>query len=165
MDWLGALSHVLAAGLPTALLILSERGRRKARRELARPIERSPTGQHTPLRDKILVVDDEPTVRGLIARICVSERLNVDVHAAGGADEAIVYARHFRYRAALLDVRLPDGDVAEVVRALNDPPALLFFSGDHASAEQAAHEHHGIAVDKFDLDAITEAIRAALAAR
>ena len=65
---------------------------------------------------RILVVEDEPKMAGLIRRVLVAERHVVDVAPDGVT--AIALADHATYDAIVLDRMLPDVDGLTVLRLL-----------------------------------------------
>src|SRR5262245_44531036 len=56
----------------------------------------------------VLIVDDEPAVRDLMARWVVS--LGMQPHTAASADEALETLRHAHYDLAVIDVMMPGHD-------------------------------------------------------
>jgi DNA-binding response OmpR family regulator len=77
-----------------------------------------------------LVVDDEPIVLRLVARIF--ERSGVDVHAAEDGASAIAWlnAAHRSVDQALIDATIPPDGAAPVIEALraHDPSAAIVLS-------------------------------------
>jgi len=76
----------------------------------------------------ILIVEDEPSLRGLLARILEAEGYEV-AQAANGA-QALAALRTLRPAAVLLDLVLPDVDGWQVLRssqqlAARRPPILV----------------------------------------
>jgi len=59
-------------------------------------------------RPKVLVVDDEPTVREMLERVLGAE--GFIVHVANGIDEALDGLEKTSFNAVVLDVHLPDPD-------------------------------------------------------
>jgi DNA-binding NarL/FixJ family response regulator len=57
----------------------------------------------------VLIVDDDALFRALAARMLAADGLTV-VGEAAGVDEGLAVAQALRPDAALVDVRLPDGD-------------------------------------------------------
>jgi CheY-like chemotaxis protein len=57
-------------------------------------------------RPRVLIVDDEESVRLLLAHI-LSESLNVEVQLAGTAEQALRLAENQAYDAVLLDLLMP----------------------------------------------------------
>ena len=69
------------------------------------------------MKTSVLVVDDERPFRATAVRMLARMGLAV-VAEAGTPDEAMTAAREHRPQAALVDVRLPDGDGLELAAAL-----------------------------------------------
>jgi two-component system NtrC family sensor kinase len=91
---------------------------------------------------RVLIVDDEPHVRDLLAQIC-RELGHVPVLATDGLDALEVLAGDARIDAVLSDVRMPRMDGMAFYRELvarRHPLAarLVFLSGDLARAETTA---------------------------
>jgi DNA-binding response OmpR family regulator len=84
----------------------------------------------------ILVVDDEATVRGVVAEHL--ERGGWDVREAADGEAALEAAAHERPAAVVLDVRLPGISGWEVCRELRnrfgDGVAVLFVSGERVES-------------------------------
>ena len=91
-------------------------GRAEARAEPAHPIAED---EEEPL---ILVVDDDPTVRDLVARHL--ERAGFAVVAARGGQEGLRLVRELRPAAVTLDIMMPDLDGWTVLAAIKGDPAL-----------------------------------------
>ena len=70
----------------------------------------------------ILVVDDDPTVRELVARYL--ERAGFAVATADGGQEGLRLARELRPAAVTLDIMMPDLDGWTVLAAIKGDPAL-----------------------------------------
>ena len=83
------------------------------------PLIRSPRTTEAPL---ILVVDDDPTVRELVARHL--ERAGFAVVAARGGQEGLRLVRELRPAAVTLDIMMPDLDGWTVLAAIKGDPAL-----------------------------------------
>jgi PAS domain S-box-containing protein len=84
---------------------------------------------------RLLIVDDEPTIRQAIAKFFRS--LGHEVDAVGSGREAIAHAETVRYDAVMLDLRLPDRPGDEIfaeLRALAGAPGrVVFITGDTQS--------------------------------
>ena len=81
---------------------------------------------HAATGPTVLVVDDEPMVREVVARYL--ERDGVVVHEAGSGDDALAWLRSHRPDLVVLDVMLPgvDGlDVLRQIRSEGDVPVIL----------------------------------------
>jgi two-component system, OmpR family, response regulator len=116
--------------------------------------------------ENLLVVDDEPTVRELLA--ATLRFAGFRVSSAATAVEALALARRDPPDLVLLDVMLPDLDGFEVVRRLRDGGArvpVLFLTARDAPADKV----HGLTLGgddyvtkPFDLQELIARIRAVL---
>jgi DNA-binding response OmpR family regulator len=77
-------------------------------------VARANTNNH--VRGKVLVVDDEPTIREVVSRYLVRAGYETTVAATG--QEAIRHAADDRPDVVVLDLMLPDVDGLEVMRRL-----------------------------------------------
>jgi two-component system NtrC family sensor kinase len=98
-----------------------------------REVEPVPTTLPAPAQRRVLVVDDEPALRGALALFLRSLGHHVDV--AGSGAEALVAAASGRYDGILLDMRMSDmpGDAVYDELARRDPDQaarVVFVSGD-----------------------------------
>jgi CheY-like chemotaxis protein len=82
----------------------------------------SSDGRRLPTADRVLVIDDDPTARELIADHLKAEGFSV-VTADGGA-EGLKRAKELRPTAITLDVMMPDLDGWSVLAALRQDPEL-----------------------------------------
>jgi CheY-like chemotaxis protein len=81
---------------------------------------------------KILAVDDEARILGLIADILLSNGYEVVTAKSGGG--AIKKTKKYRPDLIIMDIMMPDLDGAETVKILQENPAtrdipILFISG------------------------------------
>jgi DNA-binding response OmpR family regulator len=81
---------------------------------------------------KILVVDDEPTVRGFVRYFL--RGANFEVIEATSGNDALALIRSSRPDIVLLDIRMPGMDGVEVLRHLRKSPAtkslpVIFLTG------------------------------------
>jgi two-component system, OmpR family, response regulator len=116
--------------------------------------------------ENLLVVDDEPTVRELLA--ATLRFAGFAVSSAATATEALAVARREPPDLVLLDVMLPDMDGFEVVRRLRAGGArvpVLFLTARDAPADKV----HGLTLGgddyvtkPFDLQELIARIRAVL---
>ncbi len=114
---------------------------------------------------RLLIVDDEPTIRNAIATYFRSLGHKVDV--AGTGREGIGHASKSTYDAMLLDVRLPDLSGDEILRQLEAsgraPARVVFVTGDTQSDEvRRSLEATGrpIVAKPFALDALAVVVLA-----
>ena len=79
------------------------------------------TSGEPPDHPSVLVIEDEPLIARMVARVLVSEGFHVDLAADGG--EGLAIARSHRYGLILLDLLLPLVDGVEVLRDIlaHDP--------------------------------------------
>jgi putative nucleotidyltransferase with HDIG domain len=100
-------------------------------------------GASTPGVARILVVDDEATIRQAIARF-LTER-GYDVHVCGSGPAALALLEHERFVVMLCDVRMPEMSGLDVVpRALaldRDLAVLMLTAVNEASAATDALSH------------------------
>jgi two-component system OmpR family response regulator len=99
------------------------------------------TGLHrpdgTPVR--VLVVDDEPDLAGILSDVLRSE--GWEVRVAGTGEEALGAAQDFRPDAVVLDVMLPDIDGLQVLRGLRAQApgvCVLFLTARDAVEDRIA---------------------------
>jgi CheY-like chemotaxis protein len=71
---------------------------------------------------KLLIADDEPSLRLLVAATLASE--DYDIIEAGDGAQALALAKAERPRLALLDVNMPIMDGLEVCRQIKGDPEL-----------------------------------------
>jgi CheY-like chemotaxis protein len=81
---------------------------------------------------KILIVDDEPNIIGMLVRFL--EKSGYDVVAAGGGEEALMIFRAQRdIDLVVLDSKMPKMDGVEVLKqmkAISPKVSVIMFSGD-----------------------------------
>ena len=104
----------------------------------------------------ILVVDDDASVRGLVARIMRSWG-HVVIGEAGSIAEALACADALRPDTVLVDIGLPDGDGFSLTRQLGALPwamRVVIFSSDADRANAAAADRAG-AIGFFPKDELS----------
>jgi DNA-binding response OmpR family regulator len=74
-------------------------------------------GQHKAMRHRVLIVDDEESMRLFLARVLVSE-LHAEVTLAGTCEQALHLAGNYAYDAILLDLLMPGIGGYEVLKEL-----------------------------------------------
>jgi CheY-like chemotaxis protein len=112
---------------------------------------------------RILVVDDDVEVRGLLTAVLQKHDLTVDAAADGGA--AIDLLRQFQYAVVLVDLMMPgvDGFVLLDKIAGGDviapPVVLVVTAADRAAiARLDAQRIHGIVRKPFDPEEIARLV-------
>jgi two-component system, OmpR family, response regulator len=88
---------------------------------------------------RVLLVEDDAKMAGLLRRGLVEEGLIVEV--AGTGDDALAMAAARRYDAILLDVRLPGTDGLAVCRRLRESgrqPAVLMLTARDGDEDRLA---------------------------
>jgi DNA-binding NtrC family response regulator len=119
--------------------------------------------------ERILVVEDDATIRLTIADVLA--RLGFDADEAADGAQAIAAARARAYDLVLLDLRLPDMDGLEVLRALReaDETALVVVMTAYPEVRTAIASLKAGAYDyfnkPFELDDFKELVRRALETR
>src|SRR5215469_5996912 len=90
----------------------------------------------SPVKGRILIVDDELVVRDSLARWFTAE--GYEVKAVAGAREALELADR-EWDLALLDIKMPGMDGMELERRLNesDPDLILIIMTGYATVETA----------------------------
>ncbi|MFN8638674.1 MAG: response regulator [Dehalococcoidia bacterium] len=152
-----------------------------ARRDAARPVARSPLeesapaevtpAQPTPTRPRVLVVDDEDSIRAVTTQALGTS--GYDAVAAASAEAALALLEAGAFEALVTDIRRPGMDGialhAEVSRRWPDLARhTVIISGDtHAEAVASLVRHAGLpALEKpFRLDALLGAIAQVLSDR
>jgi formate/nitrite transporter len=115
---------------------------------------------------RILIIDDEPTIRESCRRIFGEQGFEVDAAATG--QEGMDRARTGYYDCALVDLRMPDMDGMEIVRQLRDRrqhTAVVIITGYGAVESAAEATRLGVSdyVGKpFSPDEIIETVARAL---
>ncbi len=97
---------------------------------------------------RILLVDDEPGLRDMVASILQNEGFT-QVRTAGSVREALTAAGTFRPELAILDVMLPDGDgfsLMEVLRKDGDYPVLFLTA---RGEEEDKFKGFGLGADDY----------------
>jgi DNA-binding response OmpR family regulator len=121
---------------------------------------------HTVTPGRVLVVDDEPAIRALVARIVDRAGLPVDT-AHHGAD-AIAKMKSVVYSVVVVDLMMPVVDgfgVVDYVRELPKavrPAVIVISAGDSGTLRQLdGSVVHSILRKPFDIDVLGDLIAAA----
>ena len=102
---------------------------------------------------RVLIVDDDPSIRHLLVNVLQRKSLVVDVAANG--DEAIDLLRQHGYGVVLLDLFMPVTDGFAVLDAIEreawQPVVLVITGADRGTIEKLdARAIHGIVKKPFD---------------
>jgi CheY-like chemotaxis protein len=120
----------------------------------------------------ILIIDDEESVRLLLAHLMAAE-LNAEVQLAGTSVQALKLAQERAYDAILLDLMMPGMDGFELLRRIRagtpnaaTPVIVVSVLSDERSAQRA----RALGADAFHLKPVRRAelvslVKAQLAAR
>jgi PAS domain S-box-containing protein len=122
-----------------------------------------------PVRDKVLLVEDEPAAAALLTAIMEHEGLQVDT-AGTLAEARSLLEDPSRYGAMVLDLRLPDGDGMDLVREIRQRPDVRGVPVVVVSAEASRGRDPAVrpleVVDwmekPVDPDRLAELVRAAV---
>ncbi len=118
---------------------------------------------------KILIVDDEPGVRGSLARWFRDD--GYEVGMAEGASEALTRMTETKWDLALVDIRMPGVDGIELQRRMRevDPDLVVIIMTGYASVDTAVAALKNGAYDyitkPLDPDDVAHLVRNALAHR
>jgi DNA-binding response OmpR family regulator len=109
---------------------------------------------------RVLVVEDDVTIQGLIAEALSDEGLQV--RTAVAAREAAAVAASHSPDLVVLDWMLPDGDGRDAARGIRrhcPDVRILVVTADGRAAEKAAEiGAHGCLAKPFDLAALIDAV-------
>lgn len=114
---------------------------------------------------RVLVVEDDPVVRQAVAEYLQDE--GYDVGAVGTLDGAREFVTQSMPDLLVLDLLLADRSGAELLAELacrGDAPATIILSASPAAAEVARRYRLPMLKKPFELEALTDALRAAVAA-
>jgi len=115
------------------------------------------------------VVDDEPAIRALVARI--AQRAGFDVEVARDGAEAIAKLDATRFGVVILDLMMPNVDgygVIDHVRSSGGqhPAIILVSAADNAAVRRVDGEIvHSVIRKPFDIDVLSDLITAAAESR
>lgn len=115
--------------------------------------------------NRILVVDDEPAIRALVAKIV--QRAGYPVDTARDGAEAIEMLDRTHYAVIVLDLMMPNIDGYGLIRHLKQrggvrPAVIVVSAGDAAALRQLDGAMvHSIVRKPFDIDVLGDLIAAA----
>jgi len=123
-------------------------------------------------RHRVLIVDDEESMRLLIARILVSG-LKVEVTLAGTCEQALRLAGNYAYDAILLDLLMPGIGGVEVLRALRraspnvaTPVVIVSVLSDQATRDRCMRAGaSAYLVKPVERNGLVATVRAQIASR
>ncbi|MDP9193757.1 MAG: response regulator [Acidobacteriota bacterium] len=117
-------------------------------------------------QSRVLVVDDEPAIRALVAKIV--ERAGHPVDTARDGAEAIEMLDQADYAVIVLDLMMPNIDGYGLIQHLKDrqgvkPAVIVVSAGDSAALRQLDGALvHSILRKPFDIDVLGDLITAAV---
>lgn len=117
---------------------------------------------------RVLVVDDEPAIRALVAKIV--ERAGHPVDTARDGAEAIEKLDQTEYAVIVLDLMMPNIDGYGLIQHLKErqgakPAVIVVSAGDSAALRQLDGALvHSILRKPFDIDVLGDLITAAVRA-
>jgi DNA-binding response OmpR family regulator len=117
---------------------------------------------------RVLVVDDEPAIRALVAKIV--ERAGHPVDTARDGAEAIEKLDRTEYAVVVLDLMMPNIDGYGLIQHLKaragvKPAVIVVSAGDSAALRQLDGAMvHSILRKPFDIDVLGDLITAAVKA-
>jgi CheY-like chemotaxis protein len=119
-----------------------------------------------PAKGRVLVVDDEPAIRALVAKIL--ERAGYPVDTARDGAEAIEKLSEQRYAVVVLDLMMPNVDGYGLIAHLKEnggmwrPAIIVVSAGDSAAFRQLdGAVVHSILRKPFDIDVLADLVSAA----
>lgn len=119
-------------------------------------------------KPRVLVVDDEPAIRALVAKIV--ERAGHPVDSARDGADAIDKLEIQQYAVVVLDLMMPNVDGYALIEYLKKrggarPAIIVVSAGDSAALRQLdGSVVHSIVRKPFDIDVLGDLIAAAAAA-
>lgn len=116
-------------------------------------------------KGRVLVVDDEPAIRALVAKIV--ERAGHAVETARDGGEAIEKLQAAQYSVVVLDLMMPNVDGYALIDWIRDrggfrPAIIVVSAGDTAALRRLDGSMvHSILRKPFDIDVLGDLITAA----
>jgi DNA-binding response OmpR family regulator len=123
-------------------------------------------------RHRVLIVDDEESMRLLLARILVNG-LKVEVTLAGTCEQALRLAGNYAYDAILLDLLMPGIGGFEVLREIRraspnvaTPVVIVSVLADQATKDRCTRAGaNAYLVKPVERNALVATVRAQMASR
>ena len=123
-------------------------------------------------RHRVLIVDDEESIRLLLARILVNG-LKVEATLAGTCEQALRLARNYAYDAILLDLLMPGIGGFEVLREIRraspniaTPVVIVSVLSDQATRDRCMRAGASAYVVKpVERNALLATVKAQMASR
>jgi len=123
-------------------------------------------------RHRLLIVDDEESMRLLIARFLV-KGMKIEAQLAGTCEQALRLARNYAYDAILLDLQMPGIGGFEVLKAIRagsanvaTPIMIVSVRDDMETNDRCiAAGADGFLVKPVERNSLVYAVKALLAAR
>lgn len=116
-------------------------------------------------QDRVLVVDDEPAIRALVAKIV--ERAGLPVDCARDGAEAIEMLEARPYAVVVVDLMMPNVDGYGLIdylkrRSAGRPAVIVVSAGESGALRQLDGSMvHSIVRKPFDIDVLGDLIAAA----
>lgn len=117
---------------------------------------------------RILLVDDEPAVRGLASLVLQQQGWSVSEAASLEEAAAKLSAEPGAYALAVVDLQLPDGlgpDLERQFQAAVGAPSFIYITGDPGALQRITGHAGHVLPKPFTPRQLAEAVRTALQAR
>lgn len=117
--------------------------------------------EETKYKAKILIADDEPSVRDILKLFFTKKNYNVDT--AEGGREAIRKIVSYKPDIILLDLNMPDMDGEEVLKYITDNDVeigVIIITGhpDHLKDKKLLNRTYDYIVKPFNLDYLNNTV-------
>jgi DNA-binding response OmpR family regulator len=117
---------------------------------------------------RILLVDDEPAVRGLAKLVLQQQGWSVSEAASLEEAAAKLSGESGAYSVAVVDLQLPDGlgpDLERQFKTTASAPTFVYITGDPGALQRLTGQSGHILPKPFTPRQLAEAVRTALQAR
>ena len=107
-------------------------------RPLRKALADSHDGVHAPVRRRVLIIDDDPHFRALLATLISGKFPGHHVAEAGRGELGLAVAREEPFDLAIVDLALPDLNGLELtaaLRQLEDAPRVLIVTGEGKASD------------------------------